>query len=824
MRRPRALKRLEPYQIRPVIQMRVAHLILAWSIPITGIPHNVQLHNTAACPSGWTAGAGRCYKFIDTARTTPLGCVQYCGVNASLACIRSAEENAVVTALAGGLFSWIGVYQRPGSPEPAGGWNVCASGASNNFTYWAPEQPNEYLGRAQDCIAIYPSGGWNDYGCAEESELHPCLCEYGAGPSPEYLTFLETQQQARGIVLDRLRTLAALLFGAIVPAIWLFPALLVLGYRMYRRLARRGTPNLAPDAAAPSASAPITSAALDAAEKAAEARHARVSFTTAQLGWMLLVVSIAPYSSTYVFATVLEPIVGSHTYYITARPWATALLLFTLRPIDAVAIRGLGIFLFCLMLFFALLYVSNLSNPNITFGNPFLIAAYALGVLSFTACGALLWPVLVCDRCVCPASMRMPARRMLLRLWLVGRLFFCGYAALEIPTFLSPLYTGRHIHPTWRANDAQTGYLAIIASNLVAALVLTPANRGRFLRSIAAMTSKRGSREQEAASVSALLSNRPAAATLAMASERFRGLPLSALSLAEIMHNKPDPTMYAKTVQATLGSVHAFASHSWSDPGDAKFDKLHAWAGDEDKLLWLDKACIDQLNIADSLACLPVFLSGCKQLFVLAGPTYASRLWCVMELYVFVRMGGQRADIVVELLGDATADLTTSLAQFDAGKARCYLDRDRQGLLAVIESSFGTFAPFNKLVRGIFSKELNPLNMLVKQATRAVLSATDHDVSAQNAEGKSSTRQQVVESNSSFKKAMARNQTPIIIEYSAPFDGKAPAALAVGVADIEMQAQPAAEGLAEQSEGGTVVRQPRVVDHPTSITDWQAKL
>ena len=118
------------------------------------------------------------------------------------------------------------------------------------------------------------------------------------------------------------------------------------------------------------------------------------------------------------------------------------------------------------------------------------------------------------------------------------------------------------------------------------------------------------------------------------------------------------------------------------------------------------QACIDQLNISESLTCLPVFLSGCKTLLVLAGPTYASRLWCVMELFVFVRMSGQRAEIVVKLLGDATDDLQTRLARFDAGKARCYLDKDRQGLLAVIEASFGTFDPFNKLVRGIFAEQL----------------------------------------------------------------------------------------------------------------------
>ena len=52
-----------------------------------------------------------------------------------------------------------------------------------------------------------------------------------------------------------------------------------------------------------------------------------------------------------------------------------------------------------------------------------------------------------------------------------------------------------------------------------------------------------------------------------------------------------------------------------------------------------DKACIDQNSIQQSLACLPVFLAGCQTLLVVAGPTYCSRLWCVMELFTFVRSG-----------------------------------------------------------------------------------------------------------------------------------------------------------------------------------------
>ena len=73
---------------------------------------------------------------------------------------------------------------------------------------------------------------------------------------------------------------------------------------------------------------------------------------------------------------------------------------------------------------------------------------------------------------------------------------------------------------------------------------------------------------------------------------------------------------------------------------------------------------------------------------------------------MFVRMGGETNDIVVKLLDDGSSDLTTCLAKFDAGQAQCFLDRDRQKLWAVIEASFGTFEPFNRIVRGIFAEQL----------------------------------------------------------------------------------------------------------------------
>ena len=47
-----------------------------------------------------------------------------------------------------------------------------------------------------------------------------------------------------------------------------------------------------------------------------------------------------------------------------------------------------------------------------------------------------------------------------------------------------------------------------------------------------------------------------------------------------------------------------------------------------------------------------------------------------------------------------------SLRRFDAAKAKCFLARDRHHLWAVIEASFGTFTPFNAVVRRIFAKQL----------------------------------------------------------------------------------------------------------------------
>lgn len=74
-----------------------------------------------------------------------------------LVTIRSQAENDwvfnyVVSATSSGVYgAWIGMYQLPGSPEPAGGW-VWSSGETVSYTHWQTStgEPNDYYGNSSE--------------------------------------------------------------------------------------------------------------------------------------------------------------------------------------------------------------------------------------------------------------------------------------------------------------------------------------------------------------------------------------------------------------------------------------------------------------------------------------------------------------------------------------------------------------------------------------------------------------------------------------------------------------------------------------------------
>ena len=302
----------------------------------------------------------------------------------------------------------------------------------------------------------------------------------------------------------------------------------------------------------------------------------------------------------------------------------------------------------------------------------------------------------------------MTPRASLRRLWLSIRLFFFGFA---IPCMLVPAWS------TYESGIfvlEELGRFLFGFEFLLLAVLLMPANRARVHRWLGSLGGKGASREQEAAAVAELVGSRDATKLLAEADDRFRAISFDVLHEEDFASNKGSatgqPPLSERTKRLALGECEAFLSHSWSDDSAAKYAALARWAGAHraeqgiSPSLWLDKACIDQANIAASLACLPIFLSGCRELLIIAGPTYATRLWCLMEIFTFCKFNGSTDAIALHTIGEPSVT-NKSLANFNAANAKCYLLRDRHRLLAVVESSFGDCRGFNRVVKAIFAKK-----------------------------------------------------------------------------------------------------------------------
>jgi len=164
---------------------------------------------------------------------------------------------------------------------------------------------------------------------------------------------------------------------------------------------------------------------------------------------------------------------------------------------------------------------------------------------------------------------------------------------------------------------------------------------------------------------------------------------------------------------ALIGEVDIFVSHSWHDDVQAKWDALHSWCkrfeathGRPPKL-WLDFCCIDQANIETNLRCLPVYLSGCRKLLIIAGATYVQRLWCAIELFVFVSIhkitGGKLEMSIIGPTESCRSSVRESLLSFDATKCKCCESTDKSRLLGIIEAVSGTMDRFNRQIREILA-------------------------------------------------------------------------------------------------------------------------
>jgi hypothetical protein len=291
----------------------------------------------------------------------------------TLACISSSAESDFVTTLTSGLaadksayssYVWIGHHQSPGSVEPGGGWDTCASGERANFTNWGEGQPDDTNddGAAginavgflrwpttahcavigQPCYAIGDTAcaydKWYDHQCYL---AYPCLCELGSPASAEYLSSVGADIEEG---LQQLRKGVAILYGAIIPALWLVPAFL-------RACFRLASSRICPtrDSSASSAAVMIDDSTLargekmtlenlEDMEKKGKRLRLRVSSTLAQFGWMLLILGLAQ-TIFMVYIIDLTPVAGASMCYLAAVPWGFAFQGLALRPTDEGAIR-----------------------------------------------------------------------------------------------------------------------------------------------------------------------------------------------------------------------------------------------------------------------------------------------------------------------------------------------------------------------------------------------------------------------------------------------------------------------------------------------------
>ncbi len=160
-----------------------------------------------------------------------------------------------------------------------------------------------------------------------------------------------------------------------------------------------------------------------------------------------------------------------------------------------------------------------------------------------------------------------------------------------------------------------------------------------------------------AASIAELLGGQDPEHVLAVARRTHSCVTADKLTFEDMKDNKPNPALGVLSQRAKLGRVDAFVSHSWHDDAGLKWAALQEWREEfkrehhgREPRLWIDKYCIDQNNIDESLACLPIYLAGCSKLLILCGSTYLERLWCLVEIFVFLGMGGQLENLEVQLL------------------------------------------------------------------------------------------------------------------------------------------------------------------------------
>ena len=103
--------------------------------------------------------------------------------------------------------------------------------------------------------------------------------------------------------------------------------------------------------------------------------------------------------------------------------------------------------------------------------------------------------------------------------------------------------------------------------------------------------------------------------------------------------------------------------------------------------------------------CLPVFLAQCDSLLIICGETYLTRIWCLVELFVFWEMGADISQLTVLSL-DTTNVTLGRVDGFSVHNAKCKRAEDYDHLLSILFSGQGGANEFDKVVKKIIPQAL----------------------------------------------------------------------------------------------------------------------
>eukprot|EP00928_Gymnodinium_smaydae_P012057 TRINITY_DN14395_c0_g4_i1.p1 TRINITY_DN14395_c0_g4~~TRINITY_DN14395_c0_g4_i1.p1 ORF type:complete len:590 (+),score=80.38 TRINITY_DN14395_c0_g4_i1:79-1848(+) len=266
------------------------------------------------------------------------------------------------------------------------------------------------------------------------------------------------------------------------------------------------------------------------------------------------------------------------------------------------------------------------------------------------------------------------------------------------------------------AAEATWGPLLLISGSMLAFIGASwtlSGNKPQMPKWLYSWLSSLGEEVAAAASIASALGGRDILLVMQKAKLRCRGVPLDRVTKHHMTSNVPmDMRTYENTgIPMKLGAIDAFVSHSWHDDPEVKWNALQSWRQNfvsthgREPVCWIDKYCIDQTNISEDLMCLPVYLAGSRSLVILHGPTYLSRLWCIMELLVYMLMKGSNRESVVLIDARAGSDVRSEdcIASFAVENAKCVKSEDKDMLFAIVEAGFEDLASFDELVKRLMT-------------------------------------------------------------------------------------------------------------------------